>query len=166
MKLRKYQALAQWQTWCFMAGLTACSQQPALVTNAESMKQPASTVTLVKGGQSYFRGVIREVVRDSTRWMVLRDSIPRHLNAPGSDSPAVDFRREMLVVAVGPSGPDGDSVVIRQVSRTDQGISALVVFHRECSAFMRASLPFHVVRIPLSPGAAVFEEKEVSGRDC
>lgn len=166
MKSITYRVLGRWHGWCLVATLAACGSQPAPVTRPESRDQLSlGPVTVVKGGESRFRHVIREVIRDSSRWRVLRDSLHPTLHAP-PESPAIDFRREMLVVAVGPSGPSNDSVVIGQVSRTEQGIRVLVIFHRECSAFMLSSLPFHVVRVPRSSGNAVFEETEVSGPVC
>lgn len=158
--------MVRWQGWCLVATLAACSSRPSPVTRPESRDQlDPGLVTVVKGGQSYFRHVIRELIRDPSRWRVLRDSLHPTLHPP-PESPAVDFRREMLLVAVGPGGPPNDTVVIRQVTRTDQGIRALVLFHRGCSALMLSSMPFHVVRVPRSQGNAVFEEKEVPDPEC
>ena len=59
-----------------------------------------------------FRHPLREVVTDSLRWAAIADSVPPQI-APNRDSTlALDFDREILIVAVGPQVGIADSLTL------------------------------------------------------
>jgi hypothetical protein len=130
-----------------------------------SFGSPGSeAMTVLKGGNSGFRDPIREVVRDSSRWRAIRDTLYPDLKA-GSE-PLVNFGREMLVVAAGPHSGAGDSVVITGITHSQQDMKVSVVLYQGCSPAQISTRPFHVVRIPRWQGKPVFEEQVVIDPEC
>ena len=144
--------------------LAACGSSRAPAEQAGSRSNPDAEVTVVKGGSSGFRNPIREVVRDSIRWRIIWDSL--YYDPKPASPPPVDFQREMLVVAVGPSSGVGDSVVIALVTPERRNMRVRVVLYRGCHPAQLATKPFHVVRVPRAQEEAVFEDHVVTEPEC
>jgi hypothetical protein len=98
------------------------------------------------------------VVRDSSRWRAIRDSIYVY-RAPGMAEPQVDFRREMLIVAVGPRAAPEDSLSIGDVSLSHGHFRVSVVSYREWYPMQQVTMPFHVVLDPRSKTQPTSKEK-------
>jgi len=146
--------------------LAACGSSRAPAQTSESRSdQGTSVMTVVKGGTSGFRNPIREVVRDSIRWHIIWDSL--YYDPKPASPPPVDFQREMLVVAVGPSSGVGDSVVIARMTPDRRNMRVRVVLYRGCHPAQLATKPFHVVRVPRAQQEEpVFEEHVVTQPEC
>lgn len=78
----------------------------------------------------------------------------------------MDFQREMLVVAVGPSSGVGDSVVIARMTPGRRNMRVRVVLYEGCHPAQSSTMPFHVIRVPRAHGEPVFEEHVVTQPEC
>ena len=151
-----------------IAGVIGCA--PAKVTSsagrslAPTRAAEPGFVSLLKGPDSQLLGAVGEVIRDSSRWHAVWGLIPR--SNPLPPVPYVDFGREMLVMAAGPTGGPGDSVVIERVKETSTQLHVLVVAYQECSPAQQVTQPYHVVRVRRSAPKPVFESQFVRGPNC
>ncbi len=110
----------------------------------------------------------RLVVRDAASWRVLWDEIVG-ARTPPPDAPAVDFGREMVIVAaMGQRGTGGYAIAIDEVRQENDG---LVVVVREtapgsgCFLTQAFTAPVTAVRVQARDAPVTFiEEKEV--QDC
>lgn len=147
-----------------LLGLTGCGPRRSTVPNPASLGSPdVAIMTVLKGDNSAFRDSVREVVRDSTRWRAIRNTLPGR--NPRSE-PLVNFERDMLVVAVGPPSGVGDSVVIVGITHSEQERRVRVVLYQGCHPAQLSTRPFHVVRIPRWEGRPVFKEKLIVDPKC
>jgi hypothetical protein len=147
---------------CILAfGSTALPAQ----ARANPIEQVVDTATVLKGGDNAIRHVVRETVRDSVRWRAIRDSLfLRHLGPP---IPDVDFRRYMLVVAVGPTALPGDSVIVQPIIQADRVTKVRVtVYYQPCTALNSETMPFHILRIPRTDTSPRFEDQVVHNPKC
>ena len=121
-------------------------------------------ISLSKGRDSRLLGAVGEVIRDSSRWHAVWDLIPR--SNPPPSAPYVDFGREMLLLAAGPTGGPGDSVVIERVTESSKTLQVRVTAYQQCSAAQMVKLPYHVVRVRRSARKPVFENRFVRAPHC
>jgi hypothetical protein len=108
-------------------------------------------------------GQIREAARDEAAWKALWDRLREGENGIlPADPPAVDFTRDMVIVAAMPNQPCVSKVTIRKVTRTG---GALIVDLLEappapnCTCFV-SERPLHVIRLPKSEGAVRVEVEQ------
>jgi hypothetical protein len=147
-----------------LLSLTACGSSRAPAQTSDTKNRPGADIgTVLRGPDSRFHRTVREVIRDSTRWREVRDSVIDY--ADSGSEPSVDFRYEILVVAAGGPGGPGDSLVVKRVIRSGQGLRIGVVLYQNCNPEDLSTNPFHVVRVPLSR-EAVFENKVLRGPHC
>ncbi len=115
---------------------------------------------------SAFRDQARIVIRDSTLW----HAIWRHITQTQESAPAVDFQRDMVIVAAlggqrsGCCGIRVDSVVVGSVE-----VTAYVRSGRAgegCIVTMGFTDPVDVVRVPRAGHPVVFAERQVIGASC
>lgn len=91
-------------------------------------------------------------------------------HAPGKPLPAVDFTREMVVVAfVGVRREAGDSVEVRRILQVAEG--SLIEVHERvpgefCSPKARTQVPYHVVVAPRTPVPHRFAEVRMEPVPC
>ena len=110
----------------------------------------------------------REVVRDGAAWSALWARMTQG-HAPAPPAPAVDFGREMLLVAaLGERGTGGYAVTIESVSDTGGELVARVAEQRpgpRCGTTQAVTAPADVVAIPRSAHAVRWTVREVV-TDC
>jgi hypothetical protein len=134
-------------------------RRPAPVS--ASAPAPAALETIVQRsvpGQS--GGEIRQVARDEASWRALWAELRQGASADllPEEPPAVDFSRDMVVVAAMPTQSCVSQVTVRSVV---QGRGGVVVSLLEAPPApncrcMVASRPLHAVRLPRLEGAARF----------
>jgi hypothetical protein len=121
------------------------------------------SVTVLKGYNAPIRETVREVVRNPERWRAIRDSIYLY-RAPGIVEPQVDFRRHVLIVAIGPAARPEDSLTIQDVSLSHGKIRVTVASYRKCYPDQQVTMPYQVIRIPQLQRQATFKEKTLHNK--
>lgn len=98
---------------------------------------------------------LRGVIRNATAWNVFWARIENDTNTtPTARPPAVDFAREMLLVAGDGKQPTGHRVEIVGAARRHDTLFVLV--RSRDDAVGRPSAPVAVARVPRSNGPVVF----------
>jgi hypothetical protein len=107
---------------------------------------------------------MRAVIRDSTAWRQLWERLNRPF-VPSPALPAIDFEREMIVVAALGSRPNaGYDVVIEGAERDSAGIRISVRVAAPASGCPVATVmtqPVDLARLPLSDQPIRFHERDV-----
>lgn len=108
---------------------------------------------------------IRMVVRDANTWRTLwLHTSNRQFPLP---VPAIDFERDLLVVAVGGRVfVPGDSLAIDSIWLQNDTLVARVTSRHFCQPLMALLQMGHVVRMPRSGHAVRFIERELRGASC
>lgn len=122
-------------------------------------------VTVYKAPEGRFDRTVREVVRESTMWRTLWDSLSGFGGSP-PQPPVVDFQTAMLVVVAGPPVGAGDSVIITDVRPEGPGLRASIMTYRQCSPLDFSPVPVHVVQVPRVDAPVRFEEDSTNGPIC
>ena len=138
----------------------------ALVAAQEPPRGAHLSITKITNPQnSRFGDQARIVIRDSTLW----HAVWRH-GTETESPPAVDFGRDMVIVAALGGQPSGccgihvDSVVAGSVD-----VTAYVSSYRageNCIVTMGFTEPVEVVRVPRTRHPVVFAETKVIGPSC
>jgi hypothetical protein len=157
--VRMSQAPAMLMGFCLAA--LSCAKQPT--TEGPLGKDQMVTVYKAPGGRG--DRTVRQVVKDSTTWRALWDSLSGDAGSP-PEPPAVDFRAAMLVVAAGPRVGAGDSVIIRDVRPEGRGLRASIMAYRQCAPLDVSPVPVHVVQVPRVDGPVRFEEDTTNTSVC
>jgi len=134
-------------------------QQPVTVTRLASGSEP---LTQNSGISESTRLVVRDAAVWADTWARIRPERP----APAL--PAVDFSREMLIVAgLGTRPSGGHSIIVESASR--EGESLQVVIRTEtpvgCVGIAALTAPVDVARVPRTDGDVRFTERSVT-RNC
>ncbi len=110
----------------------------------------------------------RLVIRDAAGWAALWDAVVG-ARTPRPQPPAVDFNREMVIVAaMGQRGTGGYAISIDEVRREDDGLAVVV---REtspgsgCFLTQAFTAPVTAVRLPASDAPVRFIERKET-QDC
>ena len=107
-------------------------------------------------------GEIREVARDEASWKALWDRLREGGGVLPDEPPAVDFTRDMVIVAAMPTQPCVSKVTIRGIRRNG---GELVVDLLEappapnCVCFV-SERPLHIVRLPRSTDPVRFKAEQ------
>lgn len=153
--------------WAFLLSLGGCHHRTETSTwQTEGRNDsPSALVSLYKGYNSGFTGTVREVVRDSDRWRAVwaLSCCSRHEPTPFSE---IDFSRYLVILAAGPRGVLGDSVVIDRVIETGGLLHVHVVAYQNCLPVQIVAEPIHLARIPRGGRESVFENEVVRGPNC
>jgi hypothetical protein len=127
-----------------------------------------SAAHLYRSEKSGYADATRLVVRDSVAWRAAWRTL--HLGVEEPPLPAVDFRREMVVVAaLGGRLLGGHAISVDTVRRTGEEIEAVVrttVPGERCPRVPAIVEPADVVRVPRSERAVAFTERRQAGVDC
>jgi hypothetical protein len=139
----------------------------AVVAAQEPPRGTRLSVTRITNQQhGGFGDQVRIVIRDSTLWR----AIWTHITRTPDSAPAVDFGRDMVIVAAlggqrsGCCGIHVDSVVTGFVD-----VTAYVSSGRAgegCIVTMGFTEPVEVVRVPRTRHPVLFAEKQVIGASC
>ena len=160
MKLAPFLVTFAWTA----AGLAlACSGSTAAAPKPPGDGDVAFETLLQRSIPSQPGGRIQEAARDQAAWKALWDRLREGENGIlPADPPAVDFTRDMVIVAAMPNQPCVSKVTIRKVTRTG---GTLIVDLLEappapnCTCFV-SERPLHVIRLPRSEGAVRFEVEQ------
>lgn len=114
------------------------------------------------GGFSDFE---RMVVRDQERWKDVWVRATYDQPSPPA-IPAVDFDREMLIVAAAGRMSPGDRIQIDSVGVREDLYVVVVVTVVECQPFPADAYPVVIVRVPRDERAVVFSEKRTRAAHC
>jgi hypothetical protein len=148
---------------CGMTWSTMASAQPSLDRSAVSVTRLSDGPTAF----STFTGIddsIRGVVRDSADWRALWARINRRFE-PQPALPAIDFRREMVVVAgLGRRPSGGYDIVIENAEQDSTGIE--IALRRAspapgCPVSAVVTQPLDLARIPASEQPVRFRAHDV-----
>ncbi|MGH7631304.1 MAG: protease complex subunit PrcB family protein [Gemmatimonadales bacterium] len=132
----------------------------------DEARQPAvtridSTAVVLATGQG-LGDPSRAVIRDSTAWAAFWTQA-HALVEPAPPVPAVDFDKEMLLVAaLGTRSSGGHAVTIDSVARgaTLRAFVTAVAPGADCMTTMAITWPVQVVRVPRFDGSVEFVEGE------
>jgi hypothetical protein len=72
----------------------------------------------------------------------------------------------MVVLATGPAGSAGDSVVINEVKQSGEKLYVHVTAYVQCSPLAIATVPVDLIRVAQSDRTPVFETDLVRGPEC
>jgi hypothetical protein len=129
---------------------------------------PVSIRSLAKGAFSGIREVRREVIKDKAGWEKLWAEHGK-LNTPGTNAPAVDFEKEMVIaVTMGTKRTGGYAIEIAGVEVVDKKLKISV---KETSPPPRAmaiqvlSAPFHFVAVPKNDLKPEFVEATANAKN-
>jgi hypothetical protein len=145
----------------------ACGTAYAAARPADRV--PVPVVRLARDAAAFsaysgFRDSLRAVVRDSAMWRQLWDRLNQPF-LPRPPLPAVDFAREMVIVAaLGARRTGGYTVVIEGAQRDSSTIEIAVRRTSPaagCPVESVVTQPVDVARIPLSANAIRFVERDV-----
>lgn len=160
-----------------MVALAACSStgngNADVQTPDNQQAQVLAVTPLGSGGQpltgsSGLTAAQRTVIRDAATWASTWTAIWQNVS-PQPELPAVDFTREMLVVAaLGERGSGGFSIVVDSARKTAGGV--VVVVHvtspgAGCMNTMAITSPVDVARMPRVDGTVEFRER-ATVNDC
>jgi len=104
------------------------------------------------------RDSVRAVIRDPAEWASRWRQITSTQASPPA-LPAVDFAKEMVLMAGAGRMNPGDQIKIDSVSVQNQSISVVVRVTTECRPFPGEAYPLEVVRIAASPKPIVWMER-------
>lgn len=136
----------------------ACSEVP---TEPERSAGPVAVAfeTLARqSNPSQSGGQIREIIRDEATWRTVWADLQRDTSLPATP-PAVDFGRDMVLVAAMPTQSCVSSVTVESIERVgDELLVRLLESPPEpgCNC-ITSERPFHAVRLERSPLAARFD---------
>lgn len=152
--------------------LAAAALCAARAARAQGRVLPApgdGAVHVYRGERSGFPDALRLVVRDSASWQL----VWRQLMVARPDTaaaPAVDFRREMVVVAaLGLRAQGGHAIAVDSVRRAGEEIEVVVrtvVPAAACAPALAVVQPVDVVRVARSERAVRFAERADSAGGC
>ena len=128
----------------------ACEEGP---TEPDQPTGPIPFETLARErNPSQNGGQIREVIRDEATWRTVWADLQRDTSLPATP-PAVDFARDMVVVAAMPTQSCVASVTIESIQRSAQGLVVRLLESPPepgCTC-ITSERPFHAVRLKRSP---------------
>ena len=111
---------------------------------------------------------LRDVARDPAAWKLLWDQLrERDGGILPAEPPAVDFTRDMVIVAAMPTQACVAKVTIRKVTQTAEGLEVDLLEAPpapNCTCIV-SERPLHVVRLPQAEGEVRFTA-EVGQTSC
>ena len=126
--------------------------------------RPVEVTPVYRDGESQFMDARRELVRDAATWQVIWDSSGSH-GIP-TPPPEIDFARYMLLVAAGPNGGSGDSLVVDSLVERSGAIRGVAIRYETCAPLLIAGSPIDVLRLPRSNARLELVERRVRGEWC
>ena len=150
--------------------LTAAALCAARAARAQGRVLPVpGAVHVYRGERSGFPDALRLVVRDSASWqLVWRQLVVARPDTAAA--PAVDFRREMVVVAaLGLRAQGGHAIALDSVRRAGEEIEVVVrtvTPAAGCAPALAVVQPVDVVRVARSERAVRFAERADSAGGC
>jgi hypothetical protein len=153
-----------------VALVLAMGCRSAVAVGQHNLRTAPVTVSRLRTGNgafSAYAGVhdpMRTVIRDSVAWRELWERINRPF-MPQPALPAIDFAREMIVVAALGSRPNGGyDVVIQGAEQDSAGIEISVRVAAPASGCPTAAVvtqPIDLARVPVSDQPVRFREQNV-----
>jgi hypothetical protein len=128
---------------------------------------PLSRLVSGSGSFATYSGLtspVRRVVRDAVTWSALWDQINRPF-LPRPPLPAVNFRRENIVIVASGAQPTGGyAVTIEAIEQDSAGIEVVVREDRPapgCPVSAATTQPLDLVRLPASDQAVRFRNRAI-----
>jgi len=153
-----------------LAALAACESTPVSPDGGQS----ALTVTRLRAEPysfTFYSGLDdrqRIVVRDQTQWKDVWQQIWKR-TSPVPDLPAIDFTRELVIVAADGSRPTGGyNILIERASDSGgAGINVVIrsVSPGRCGVTQALTQPVDIARVTRRDGAVIFTER-AEVQDC
>ena len=115
---------------------------------------------------AFFSGMntpARLVVRDAVTWQAVWAQLYRG-TSPVPPTPAIDFSREMVIVAaLGTRGSSGYDVLVDGATEADAGGAAIAIRSTSpgvgCASLTVLTQPVDIARMPIRNGAVTFVER-------
>ena len=112
-----------------------------------------------------FADSARIVVRDSAAWQAIWQRATHSQPSP-PPMPAVDFSREMIVVAAAGRMKPGDLIHVDSIGLHGSTTALVVRTMVTCQPFPADAFPFEIVRIPRRDGPVQFIEHQARAQGC
>ena len=141
--------------------VTACGGKRAttiVLPSAPTFTAIGPAARLYYNDSPGLRDSVRAVIRDAAEWASRWRQITSTQASPPS-LPAIDFAKEMVLMAGAGRMNPGDQIKIDSVSVQDQSIAVVVRTTTECRPFPGEAYPLEVVRIVASPKRVVWLER-------
>lgn len=143
-------------------GLPACTESPSSPDGVE----PLTLVRLRSEPYSFaFNSGLTEpqrlVIRDAAAWEQVWNAIYRHHSSPPA-RPAIDFQREMVIVAaLGERPTGGFSILVETATETTAGVTIgirSVSPGSRCAVTLAITQPVDIARVTRRNGIVTFAE--------
>ncbi len=107
----------------------------------------------------------RQVIRDTISYrMVWTAATKAQRNEPAR--PAIDFTKEMVIVASGGRMRPGDRIRVDSIGLLRKDLTLIVRTTAGCAAMPGAVYPIEIVRVPAVQGRVTFEERQERASGC
>ena len=147
-----------------LGALAACRSSPKRI-------EPVRLVAVSPDARLYIDDGIgitdssRIVIRDTAAYRKAWSTATRaQRNEPAR--PAIDFEREMVIVASAGRMRPGDRIRVDSVGVRKDALTVLVRTSAGCSAMPGAAYPVEIVRVPAVKGTVSFEERRERAEGC
>jgi hypothetical protein len=150
-----------------LALLSACSHGvPVIAPQARITLHPlGDTAQVYYDNGMAFADSARIVVRDTAAWRAIWQRATRPQLSP-PPMPAIDFDREMIVVAAAGRMKPGDAIHVDSIGVHGSMTVLVVRTIVACQPFPADAFPFQIIRIPRRDGPVQFVEHQARAPGC
>lgn len=136
---------------------------PSLTVNMRAVTDDA--FMFADNANSFGTDSIRQVIRDSIEFKrVWERAVSRTSSKP--DRPAVDFNKEMVILAAAGRMKPGDVIHIDSVGTKGSLTVVVVRTTIACQAIAASAYPFEMARVPKNNGDDTFREHVMRAPEC